>query len=111
MYMKGGEGLVGFPNCHEIPEAVGLGNLTRNGHAKGRHKKKNCFFSEKLRKEGGGLAESKISLSEKTEIFLDFFFKRGGVSPIPKGCYHKNQEFLDICAKKGGLTQSIGILS
>ena len=28
--------------------------------------------------EGGGLAESEISLSEKTEIFLDFFLKEGG---------------------------------
>ena len=31
-------------------------------------------FSER----GGGLAESKISLAEKTEIFLDFFAERGG---------------------------------
>ena len=30
--------------------------------------------------------ESKISLTEKTEIFLDFFAERGGgVSPNPKG--------------------------
>ena len=47
--------------------------------------KKTVFFSEKLQKGG----ESEISLSEKTEIFLHFFLKRGGVPPIPKGCYHK----------------------
>ena len=41
--------------------------------------KKLFFSSEKLRKGGGGgLAESEISLSEKTEIFLDFFFQKGG---------------------------------
>ena len=46
---------------------------------KGRHKKKLFFFFRKTPKGGGrGLAESEISLSEKTEIFLDFFFKRGG---------------------------------
>ena len=42
---------------------------------KGRHQKINCFFFRKTPKGGeGGLAESKISLSEKTEIFLEFFF-------------------------------------
>ena len=42
-------------------------------------KKKNCFFFRKTPKGGeGGLAESKISLSEKTEIFLEFFLQRGG---------------------------------
>ena len=52
--------------------------------------KKTVFFSEKLQKGGGGLAESEISLSEKTEIFLDFFFhQKGAVSHNPKGCYHK----------------------
>ena len=70
----------------------------------------NCIFFGKT--SNGGLAKSEISLSEKTDIFLDFFpQKGGGVSPIPKGCYHKNQEFLDSYGKKGGLTQSIGILS
>ena len=75
--------------------------------------KKTVFFlSEKLRKWGGrGLAESEISLSEKTEIFLEFFLKGGGVPPIPKGCYHKKWGYWDIFAKKGALTQSIGMLS
>ena len=43
-------------------------------------KKKNCFFFQKKTPKGGegGLAESKISLSEKTEIFLEFFLQRGG---------------------------------
>ena len=78
---------------------------------KGRHQKKNCFFFGKTPKGGvGDLAESKISLSEKNEIFLEIVFNRE-VSPIPKGCYHKNLEFLDIFAKKGGFTQYIGILS
>ena len=47
-----------------------------------RHKKYSFF---KFPRRGGGLAESKISLTEKTEIFLDFFAERGGVSPNPKG--------------------------
>ena len=35
---------------------------------------------------GGGLSQSKISLSEKTEFFVGFFLpKGGGVSPIPRG--------------------------
>ena len=76
-------------------------------------KKKILFFFRKTPKGGGrGLAESEISLSEKTEICLEFFFERGGgVPPIPKGCYHKKWGYWDIFAKKGVLTQSIGILS
>ena len=42
-------------------------------------KKKILFFFRKTPKGGGrGLAESEIFLSEKTEIFLDFFLERGG---------------------------------
>ena len=42
-------------------------------------KNKLFFFLRKPLKGGrGGLAQSKISLSEKNEIFLDIFFKRGG---------------------------------
>ena len=52
--------------------------------------KKLFFSSGKPRNGGGGLAESEISLSEKTKIFLDFFLQKGGGgSPIPKGFYHK----------------------
>ena len=65
--------------------------------------KKNCFFFNIVRKGGGGgLVDSKISLSEKTEIFLDFFLQRGGVSPIPKGCYHKKMGILGYFCQKGG---------
>ena len=64
---------------------------------KGRHKKKQVFFGVSP-KGGGGLAESKISLTEKTEIFLDFFAERGGVSPNPKGFYQKNEIFWHILA-------------
>ena len=54
--------------------------------AKGRHQKKTqVFFGVSPKGGEGGLAESKISLAEKTEIFLDFFAERGGVSPNPKG--------------------------
>ena len=46
--------------------------------------KKNCFCL--TLSERGGLVESKISLTEKTEIFLDFSAERGGGShPIQKG--------------------------
>ena len=65
-------------------------------------KKKTVFFFRKTPKGGeGGLAESKISLSEKTEIFLEFFLQRGGVSPIPKGCYHKKMGIFGYCRQKG----------
>ena len=64
--------------------------------------KKTVFFFRKTPKGGeGGLAESKISLSEKTEIFLEFFLQRGGVSPIPKGCYHKKLGILGYFCQKG----------
>ena len=46
--------------------------------SKGRHQKKNQVFFGVFPKGGGGLAESKISLAEKTEIFLDFFWQKGG---------------------------------
>ena len=78
----------------------------------GEASKKKLFFFRKTPKGGGrGLAKSETSLSEKTEIFLEFFFERGGVPPIPKGCYHKKWGYWDIFAKKGALTQSIGMLS
>ena len=41
-------------------------------------KKKLVFFRKTPKGGEGGLAESKISLSEKTEIFLEFFLQRGG---------------------------------
>ena len=71
--------------------------------SKGRHQKKKMVFFRKTPKGGeGGLAESKISLSEKTEIFLEFFLQRGGVSPIPKGCYHKKMGIFGYFRHKGG---------
>ena len=88
--------------------------------SKGRHKKSCFFFSFS---ERGGLAESKISLAEKTEICLDFFWQKGGkgggVSPIPKGFYHKilifssNTEFFFLGIfrqKKGGGLARLGKL-
>ena len=45
---------------------------------------------------------SEISLSEKNKIFLDFFSKGGEVSPIPKGCYHKNMGMFGYFRQKGG---------
>ena len=76
-------------------------------------KKKNVFFSsEKLRKGGGGVSPNpKFSYQKKLRFFWNFFFERGGVPPIPKGCYHKKWGYWDIFAKKGALTQSIGMLS
>ena len=65
-------------------------------------KKKTGFFRKTPKGGEGGLAESKISLSEKTEIFLEFFLQRGGVSPIPKGCYHKKMGILGYFCQKGG---------
>ena len=42
-------------------------------------------------------------LSEKTQNFLDFLPKGGGVSPNPKGFYHKEMRFLGIFCQKGGI--------
>ena len=40
--------------------------------------------------KGGGLAQSKISLSEKTEFFVGFFLPKGGGSHLfQEGFYHK----------------------
>ena len=33
---------------------------------------------------------------------MDFFLQRGGVSPIPKGCYHKKMGILGYFCQKGG---------
>ena len=74
-------------------------------------KKETVFFSEKLRKGGGGVSPNpKFPYQKKLRFFWIFFQKGGGVSPIPKGCYHKNWGFLDIFTKRGGFTQFIGIL-
>ena len=62
------------------------------------------FFCGYLQRGGGGrgLAESEISLSENTEIFLDFFSKGGGVFHNPKGCHHKKLGILGYFCQKGG---------
>ena len=54
----------------------------------------------------GGLAHSEISLSEKTETFLDFFFKRGGGSHLfQKGVIIETGDFW-IFSPKGGVSPS-----
>ena len=74
----------------------------------GEASKKKLFFFRKTPKGGeGGLAESKISLSEKTEIFLEFFLQRGGVSPIPKGCYHKKTGDFGLFLPKRGVSPNL----
>ena len=70
------------------------------------------FFFRISSERGGGLAESKISLAEKTEIFLDFFAERGGGShPIQKGfsrkkwvLAEKTEIFWIFCPKGGGVS-------
>ena len=62
--------------------------------------KKNWFFLCFPEKGGGeDLVESKISLTEKTEIFLDFFAKRGLAENWAK--YPKNRIFFNISPKTG----------
>ena len=64
-------------------------------------KKKLFFFFRKTPKGGeGGLAESKISLSEKNEIFLE---KGGGSHLFQKGVIIKNGDF-GICSPKRGFS-------
>ena len=62
---------------------------------KGSHKKL-FFFTFGQKGGGGGLGQSKKSLSENTQIFLT---KGGGVSPNPKGFY---QIFWHNLPKNGG---------
>ena len=65
-------------------------------------KKKNCFFSEKLRKGGGGVSPNPKFPYQKILRFVWIFFsKGGGVPPIPKGCYHKRMEILEYFRQKG----------
>ena len=66
--------------------------------------KKLFFFFRKTLKGGGGLAESEIFLSEKTEIFLEFFFfGRGGSHLFQKGVIIKNGD-IGIFSPKRGLS-------
>ena len=65
--------------------------------------KKTVFFSEKLQKGGGGLAESEISLSEKLRFFWNFFLKGGGSHLFQKGVIIKNGD-LGIFSPKRGLS-------
>ena len=52
--------------------------------------KNTVFFGVSLKRGGRGLAEAKISLSEKTEIFVGFFLPKGGGSHLfQEGFYHK----------------------
>ena len=78
---------------------------------KGRHKKKTVFFQKNSERGGGGSRRIRNFLIRKNWDFFGIFFERGGVPPIPKGCYHKKWGYWDIFAKKGALTQSIGMLS
>ena len=58
--------------------------------------KKNCFFSEKLRKGGGGVSPNpKLPYQKKLRFFWIVFFKRGGSHIF------QNWGFLDIFAKRG----------
>ena len=59
---------------------------------------KNWVFFTFGQKRGGGLGQSKKSISEKTQIFQPIFFIRGGVFPNPKNSYQKKTEVV----KKGG---------
>ena len=74
-------------------------------------KKKMVFFRKTPKGGEGGLAESKISLSEKTEIFLEFFLQRGGSHLFQKGVIIKNWGFWAIFAKKGGHFRQISNVS
>ena len=79
---------------------------------KGRHKRKLFFFFGKLRKGGGISPNPKFPYQKKLRYFWNFFFQKGGGSHLfQKGVIRKTGNFLDILAKRGGLTQSIGILS
>ena len=53
-------------------------HLIMIGTIRGGIKKKLYFFRKTPKGGGRGLAESEIFSSEKTEIFLEFFFERGG---------------------------------
>ena len=75
-------------------------------------KKKYWFFSEKLRKGGGGVSPNpKFSYQKKLRFFWNFFLKGGGSHLFQKGVIIKNGDIGIFLAKKGALTQSIEMLS
>ena len=63
-----------------LEDEVNGDNVDDQQNIRGGIKKKQFFFGVSPKRGEGGLAESKISLAEKTEIFLDFFGKRGGLT-------------------------------
>ena len=68
---------------------------------KGRHKKKPVFFLQKnSERGGGGLAESEISLSEKTGASELMEGGRGGVSEF-RGFSEEKKQFFFYAFPKG----------
>ena len=73
---------------------------------KGKHQKnKLFFFSEKLRKGGGGVwPNPKFPYQKKLRFFGNFFFQKGGGAPLfQKGVIMKTGDFW-IFSSKGGVS-------
>ena len=81
----------------QLTERQGPGMYFTRWELRGGIKNMKLFFFSLSERGGERLAESKISLSEKTKIFLDFFCKRGmGSHLFQKGFnikYHKTRFF------------------
>ena len=77
-------------------------NLFSVLHSQGRHKKTVFFFGKTPKGGGGSRRIRNFLIRKKLRYFWNFFWKEGGVPPIPKGCYHKKWGYWGIFAKKGG---------
>ena len=94
---------LGFWGTQQKRDRRQLYNRGLAGDVRGGIKKKNWFFSEKLRKGGRGVSPNpKFPYQKKLRFFWNFFYKGGGVLPIPKGCYHKKMGILGYFCQKGG---------
>ena len=69
--------------------------------------KKNCFFSEKIQKGGGGVSPNpKFLLTEKNSEFFGFFCQKGGGLTQSKISVSRKMRFLGIfCQKEGILSE------
>ena len=89
-------------NCNVMTHSF-ISMLMHSVRLRGGIKKKNCFFSEKLRKGGRGVSPNpKFPYQKKLRFFWNFFYKGGGSHLFQKGVIIKNWVFWAIFAKKGG---------
>jgi len=70
-------------------------------------KKKTGFFQKNSERGGEGSRRIRNFLIRKNSDFLEFFYEGGGVSPIPKGCYHKKTGDFGLFLPKRGVSPNL----